>query len=280
MGFQLWALGSRDRAAGSRTSGIAVRVALASAVGLLACGGSSRPPSSPTDGGGSPAPASHVLVVSHTAGFRHSSIPDAEAAIAELGRQGGLFDVAYARNQEDVRRLLTPDGLRSVDAVFFVNTTGNLGIADMAAFLGWIAAGHAFLGVHSASDTYHDDPRYLEMLGNEFETHGDQAEVDVVVDDQSHPATGGLGARFRIRDEIYRFRSNNRAQVGMLLSLDRYPADGLPQAGEPGDLPIAWQKPYGSGRVFYTALGHREDVWQDARFRQHLRGALQWALRR
>jgi uncharacterized protein len=273
---QLFAALSARRRRTRAASALAAVVAL---VVLAACDGGSDPPSSPS-GPGSAAPAQHVLVVTHTAGFRHDSIPVGEATISELGSQSGLFDVAHARSAEDVRRLLTADGLRAFDAVAFVNTTGNLGIPDMAAFLAWIGAGHAFLGVHSASDTYHDDPRYLEMLGNEFDTHGDQAEVDVVVDDQAHPATAGLGPRLRIRDEIYRFRSNNRGQVGMLLSLDRFPADGLPRAGEPGDLPIAWQKTYGTGRVFYTALGHRQDVWQDARFRQHLRGALQWALRR
>jgi type 1 glutamine amidotransferase len=258
------------------------RAILASLVGILliaACGSASQPVA-PTPGGAGGAAASHLLVVTHTAGFRHSSIPDGEATIAELGRQTGAFDVAYARTDADVKRLLTTDGLRGFDAVAFVNTTGNLGIPDMAGFLTWIREGHGFVGVHSASDTYHDDPRYLEMLGNEFETHGEQAEVDIVVDDAAHPATAGLGARLRIRDEIYRFRQSNRGQVGMLLSLDRFPADGLARAGEPGDLPIAWQKPYGAGRVLYTALGHREDVWQDARFRQHLRGALRWALGR
>jgi uncharacterized protein len=246
---------------------------------LLGCSGSADEPSSPSSPGPI-VPAAHLLVVTHTAGFRHSSIAEGEATLAALGRQSGAFDVAYARTADDVRRLLTAEGLRAFDGVAFVNTTGNLGIPDMAAFLAWVGDGHAFLGVHSASDTYHDDPRYLDMLGNEFDTHGEQAEVDVVVDDAAHPATAGLGPRFRIRDEIYRFRLSNRGRVGMLLSLDRFPADGLPRAGEPGDLPIAWQKPYGSGRVFYTALGHREDVWQDARFRQHLQGALQWALRR
>jgi uncharacterized protein len=247
---------------------------------LIAACGSSSQPVAPSPGGSGGAPMAHLLVVTHTAGFRHSSIPDGEATVADLGRQSGAFDVAYARTEADVRRLLTSDGLRPFDAVAFVNTTGNLGIPDMAAFLAWIREGHGFVGVHSASDTYHDDPRYLDMLGNEFDTHGDQAEVDLVVDDSAHPATAGLGPRLRVRDEIYRFKSANRGQVGMLLSLDRYPADGLARAGEPGDLPIAWQKPYGSGRVLYTALGHREDVWQDARFRQHLRGALLWALRR
>ena len=46
----------------------------------------------------------------------------------------------------------------------------------------------------------------------------------------------------------------------------------------PADLLMAWRKEYGRGRVFYTSLGHREEVWQDARFRQHLLGGLRWAL--
>jgi type 1 glutamine amidotransferase len=63
----------------------------------------------------------------------------------------------------------------------------------------------------------------------------------------------------------------------MLFSLDRAPDDGLPGANAPADMPIAWTKTYGAGRVFYTALGHRDQVWQDARFQAHLLGALQWA---
>ena len=233
-------------------------------------------PSTPTPGGGPP--PLRMLVVTHTTGFRHGSIPVAEATLDGLGRTSGLFSVEYCRTAEDVRRLLTPEGLAPFRAVFFANTTGNLGIPNIEAFLEWIRNGRAFLGAHSASDTYHDEPRFLEMLGNEFAEHGDQAEVELVVDDPSHPATQGLGARLRIFDEIYRFRDNNRGRVGMLLSLDRFPQDGLARAGEPGDLPIAWQKPYGTGRVFYTALGHRDEVWQDARFRQHLAGAIRWAL--
>jgi type 1 glutamine amidotransferase len=245
---------------------------------IAGCGDSSPPatPSPPPSG----QPRARLLAVTHTEGFRHGSIPVAEATLAEIGRSSGTFDVDYCRTAADVRRMLTADGLAPYAAVFFANTTGDLGIPDMAAFLAWIGSGRAFLGAHSASDTYHSDPRFLEMLGNEFETHGDQTEVDIVVDDRSHPATSTLGARLRVFDEIYRFRFNNRGRVGMLLSLDRFPQDGLPSAGQPGDLPMAWQKSHGSGRVFYTALGHRDEVWQDARFRQHLSGAIQWAISR
>ena len=35
----------------------------------------------------------------------------------------------------------------------------------------------------------------------------------------------------------------------------------------------------GEGRVFYTALGHRDDIWSnDAVFRAHIKGGIRWAL--
>jgi type 1 glutamine amidotransferase len=42
------------------------------------------------------------------------------------------------------------------------------------------------------------------------------------------------------------------------------------------DYAIAWTNQYGQGRVFYTALGHREDVWNDPRFQQHVIGGLRY----
>jgi uncharacterized protein len=219
-----------------------------------------------------------VVVVTHTAGFRHDSIPIAEATIQQLGRDSGLFDVAFCRTAEDVQRMLTPASLSGVAAVVFANTTGNIGIPDVNAFLAWIGAGHGFVGVHSASDTYHDAPAFLDMLGNEFDTHGQQAEVEAVVEAPGHPAVSHLGTRYKVFDEIYRFKRNNRTNVTPVLTLDRYPADGLAQGGQPGDLSLAWAKSHGSGRVFYTALGHRIDLWRDTRFQQHVLGGIRSVL--
>jgi type 1 glutamine amidotransferase len=249
-------------------------------VSAVACGSDSPTAPDPVSGGGGGTPSARVLVVTHTTGFRHSSIPLAESVIEQLGRTAGLYQTSFCRTAADVTRMLTPSGLASTDAVVFANTTGNLGIPDLPAFLGWIAAGHGFAAMHSASDTYHDEPTYLAMLGNEFLTHGDQAEVDAVVENGSHPAVVHLGSRYRVFDEIYRFTRNNRNDVMMLLSLDRRPNDGLSDAGQPGDLPLAWARMHGSGRVFYTALGHREEVWQDMRYQQHVLGGIRWVLAR
>lgn len=218
-----------------------------------------------------------MLVVTHTAGFRHDSIPVAEATLQEIGAASGLYQVELCRTADDVRRLMTREALERYDAVFFANTTGDLGIPDLAAFLRWVADGHAFLGAHSATDTYHESAEYIAMIGGEFSTHGSIVAADVRVDDPSHPAVAHLAPRFTISDELYRF---TRFNPGMrrLLSLDRNPNDGVGDAGAPADLPMAWHGTHGAGRVFYTAFGHRREVWQDAGFRQHLREAIRWAL--
>lgn len=251
---------------------------------LVATLGCRSTPVAPTPATAAPAgattPAARVLVVTHTTGFRHSSIDVAEPILDGLGRRSGLFTTTFCRTADDVRRLLTPAGLGAFDAVVFANTTGNLGIPDLAAFLDWLRAGHGFAGFHSAADTYRDAPAYLEMLGNEFDTHGDQAEVEALVEDPRHVSVAHLAPRYRVFDEIYRFVRNNRAGVSPLLTLDRFPQDGLPGAGEPADLPLAWTRAHGNGRVFYTALGHRDELWQDQRYQEHVLGGIRWVLGR
>ncbi|HEY6214421.1 MAG TPA: ThuA domain-containing protein [Vicinamibacterales bacterium] len=222
-------------------------------------------------------PARRLLIVTHTTGFRHDSIPRAEAVLAALSQARNIAP-SFCRSADDVRRMLSADGLRGVDGVFFANTTGNLGIPDLGAFLSWIRSGHAFLGAHSASDTYHDERAYLEMIGAEFDTHGNQSQANLTIEDRGHPATASLASPFSIFDELYEFKSNPRPGVHVLLSLDHHPDDGHPAAGQPGDFVIAWTKTYGAGRIFYTALGHRSEVWDDPRFQAHLSGALAWAL--
>ena len=41
--------------------------------------------------------------------------------------------------------------------------------------------------------------------------------------------------------------------------------------------PMTWARMYGKGRVFYTSMGHREDVWESPAYQGLLLGALGWA---
>lgn len=253
-----------------RPSHAAIAFVLAASIGC-------RRSSTSAPSGQTQTPRMRLLIVTATTGFRHSSIAVAESVLPRLGNESGAFTARFCRTPADVKQMLTTGGLAAFDGVLFANTTGDLGIPDLQAFLAWIRAGHPFIATHSATDTYHEAPDYLEMIGAEFETHGNETTVDVRLDERTHPSTSVLPSPYRIFDEIYEFRSNPRGRATVLLSVDRHPDDGHPGAGQPGDFPLAWHRMYGNGRVFYTALGHRDDVWNSATFHQHLLGAIKWA---
>ncbi len=255
-----------------------------------------------------------VLVVTVTTAktFRHSSIPTAEKVLGELAERTGAFTVDYARVEnndpqfkgadgkkdndkidEAIRKVLaekmSPAALKNYDAVVFANTTGDLPLPDKQAFLDWIKSGKGFIGMHSAADTFHGFDGYLEMLGAEFQRHPpQQVEVDCLNHDKECPACRHLGADWKVFDEIYLFKKYDPAKVHELLTLDKHPEDKAP-----GHYPVSWCKEYGKGRVFYTSLGHREDVWDpntpasfqrknprevSEAYQQHILGGIKWAL--
>ena len=205
-------------------------------------------------------------MVTVTEGFRHDSIPAAEHFITELAPRLG-FEVTFARTEVDLPIALAPPALERVKLVMFVNTSGQLQLPSRESLLTWIAGGGSFIGVHSASDTWHDWPAYIEMLGGEFDRHPAQS-LQTIFDERA-------GSPHPLFEEYYIFKNFDRTRVTMLLSLRSSPEDG-----RPGFFPLEWTRPYGQGRVLYTALGHRIEVWQDPWFRQHVADAIAWGLRR
>ncbi len=143
----------------------------------------------------------------------------------------------------------------------------------------FIKSGKGFIGIHSATDTFYKWAEYGEMIGGYFDQHPWHQEVAVKVEDQKHPATKHLGASFRITDEIYQHKNFSRQNVHVLLSLDASSVDlTKPNVHRTDkDFALAWMRNFGKGRVFYTALGHRPEVWNDERFQKLLIGAVKWA---
>ena len=219
----------------------------------------------------------NLLVTTVTKGFRHPSIPTAEKILAELAQKNG-WDLDYARDDQELAEKTTASALKKYDGVIFANTTGDLPLADVDGFVNWVKSGKAFIGMHSASDTLHGPPggepsSYVEMLGGEFKSHGAQVEVECINQDPSHPATRHFGQSYTVKDEIYLLKNFSRAKVHGLLSLDKHPNEKTP-----GDYPIAWCKKFGQGKIFYTSLGHREDVWESEPYQKHITGGIKWAL--
>lgn len=253
-----------------------------------------------------------VLVVTTTTGFRHSCIPTMEKTISEMAQKSGDFTVEFAGLDTGTAEYKGADGkpdaakikaavskvladkmsaaaMKTYDAVIFANTTGDLPLPDAQAFVDWVKSGKGFVGIHAATDTFHGFRPYIEMIGGEFKSHGAQVSVDAINQDKAFGACRHLPATWPVFDEIYQFKSFERTNVHGLLTLDKHPNDK-----SPGDYPVAWCSNYGKGRVFYTSLGHREDVWdanyKDAKgerknspevalaYQRHVLGGIKWAL--
>jgi type 1 glutamine amidotransferase len=221
-------------------------------------------------------PPKRLLLVTVTKGFRHSSIATGKRILAELAGRDGRFVLDDVDDDQAMATKMTAAALLQYDGAIFLNTTGDLPLPDKPAFLLWIASGKGFVGIHAAIDTFRGkvplDP-FIQMLGAEYKGHGPQATVECLNQDPTHPACRQLGARWTIHDEIYLLNGFNPRNVHRLLGLDKEPNQKTP-----GDFPIAWCKDYGQGKVFFSSLGHRDEVWESAAYQKHLSGGIRWAL--
>lgn len=219
-----------------------------------------------------------VLYFTHSAGFKHDVLPHSEQVLQKIGAAAG-WDVTAT---QDVG-LLNAATLKDVRAVVFY-TTGELPVSDQQKqeFLAWLKGGGGLVGVHSATDTFYKWEEYGQIIGGYFDNHPWHEEVGVIVEDRTHPATKHLGERFVITDEIYQFRNWSRDNVDVLLKLDPDSVD-LTKKGvnrTDRDFGLAWTNTYGEGKIFYTALGHRPEVWDDPRFQTHLVEGIRSVMRR
>jgi uncharacterized protein len=257
-----------------------------------------------------------LLFLTHAALYKHPSLAPAEAAVTEYGKTGG-FDVTtregYKQDSANLNlSFLTPGYLAQFDGLMLM-TNGNLPLteAQKQSIVDYVRNGKALVGVHCASLTLYDYPEFGEVLGGYYRRSiiptaivGQKIGV-LKVEDPSHPATKMLGGSWAVAEEFYQFGTAvwdasrpteqisqvgrlhipmafSRDRVHVLLSLDTEKTDltGLgPEVVKGGDYPQAWSRTFGSGRSFYTSLGHREDIWStDEKFRAHVTGGIRWAL--
>ena len=122
-----------------------------------------------------------------------------------------------------------------------------------------------------------------EAAGADCLGHGSQQVARINVVSPRFPGAEKLGESFSMLEEwfsLMRFAKDlhvvlvqDCAGMDKKAAADRRCYDRPP-------FPCTWARMHGKGRVFYTSLGHREDVWSSQIFEQLLLGGLSWALGR
>lgn len=251
-----------------------------------------------------PEAARRVLVFSATAGYRHSSIPTGKLALEKLGPASGAYKAVVSDDPTNFE----PEALQGFDAVVLLSPTQDFFMpsskrrADFSKedwewlqarhnrlvdnLIDYVEAGGGLVGIHAATDSCYGHKGYGNAMGGYFAGHPWTANMDVtiVVEDGEHeiikPVFEGM-KDFRIKDEIYQFRPEpySRENLRVLLHLDPERSDTPRKAPArtDGDYAVCWVQSVGEGRVFYTSLGHREDVYTNPLMLKHYLAGIQFA---
>lgn len=141
-----------------------------------------------------------------------------------------------------------------------------------------IGSGVGLAGCHGGMcDSFRQNTEWQFITGGQWVSHpgGDGVEYMVNICAGSSSITEGL-EDFPVKSEHYYLHIDPAIEV---LATTRFPSVNYYHiSNKPIDMPVAWTKFWGNGRVFYTSLGHHDDVFDHFPTAQELmkRGML-WA---
>lgn len=136
-----------------------------------------------------------------------------------------------------------------------------------------ISAGVGLGGFHGGmGDAFRGNLWYQWLVGGQFLQHPEPRDYTVRLTSVDHPVTDGMPQRFDYHSEIYYMIVD---PANIVLAETDYHSNGRDFV-----VPVVWVKPWGKGKVFYSALGHQRQEFIDYPevTNMTLRG-LQWAAR-
>lgn len=221
-------------------------------------------------GGGAEGP--RVAIVTDSRGFVHDVVKpvDGDSTVVTV-----LRDVVEDRLSGALTHISDASKIDfdNLDVVVFY-TTGAIPL-DVDALQSFVEAGGGMVGLHCAADTLADNEKYVALIGATFNGHPWNADDRVGLRslDTGHAISKAVGGQRMLQEEMYQFREFDPAKVRTLIALDPVTTVKTPTEF----VPVTWVKSVGEGRVVYSSLGHRLEVWQSRWYQDHLRASIGFA---
>jgi type 1 glutamine amidotransferase len=159
---------------------------------------------------------------------------------------------------------LNPKTLAGFDCLAIYANTTRIASDQEKALLDFVAAGGGFVPLHCASYCFLNSPRYVELVGAQFKTHGTGVFKETIVAPDD-PIMKGLSP-IESWDESYVHTKHNTNRIVLAERRDDHGAE-----------PYTWVRRHGKGRVFYTAWGHDQRTWSNAVFQALVENGIRWA---
>jgi type 1 glutamine amidotransferase len=174
-------------------------------------------------------------------------------------------DPAHLAKLRDVKRA-------DYDVLLFYTSKYNFDELQERAVQKFVEDGGGVVGIHGASFSFENSQAWTRLLGARFTGHiPGTHKLNIVIADPKHPITAGVGP-FAVIDEEYKHRFADVERHVLARFRERPPA-----SDQSANMDILWTREVGKGRVFYSALGHGKEAWENPAWQKLIVQGILWA---
>jgi len=236
-----------------------------------------------------------MLVMDLNIGHRiHISIPAADEAVRQWAAKTHAYTPVFSN---DLNNLKYPN-IKKYDAIFLSCTVGQIFVDPeiRESLLRFVREGGGLIGYHGTAAASLDWPEFGEMTGGVLGNGIQPATTRTTVpyegqiatlrsEDPASPITKSFGGKefYWGPEEYYGLNEPpfTRDKFHVLLSIDPAQTDiekCRTCQNMANDVPVAWIRDYGKGRIFFTTLGHWPRLFTDPRTNAFMLAGIQFAL--
>jgi type 1 glutamine amidotransferase len=174
-------------------------------------------------------------------------------------------DAAHLAKLADIKR-------SDYDVLVFYTSGYKLNDAQERALEQFVEDGGGIVAIHGASLTFGNSKVWFRLIGAKFTGHiPGTHNLNIVITDPKHPITAGLG-NFSIVDEEYKHQFAD-VDRHLLAKFRERP----PTSDQNAKMDIVWTREVGKGRMFYSALGHGKEAWENPSWQKMIVQGILWA---
>ncbi|HEY5968496.1 MAG TPA: PVC-type heme-binding CxxCH protein [Chitinophagaceae bacterium] len=207
----------------------------------------------------SPSRRLEILFLGHKNNQSHNSEKLASIFSKEYFKGG--INISFTTNPDD----LNEGNLSNYDGLILYANHDTISKSQEKALLDFVRGGKGFIPLHCGSFCFRNSPEVVEMIGGQFKSHRYDSFPAVILKPK-HPVMQGITS-FTTLDETY-VHSKISKEIEVLT--ERVEGDHHE--------PYTWVRPYGQGRVFYTAYGHNDNTFNNQGFLDLVRNGILWAV--
>jgi uncharacterized protein len=191
--------------------------------------------------------------------------------VEQMLREDGMEVVV-----ENTTEAFTDPKLRDFSLIVPIVTMSTIEKEEIDNLSAAVQSGVGLAGFHGGmGDSFRNEVKFQFMVGGQWVAHpGNVFDYTIQVTKPDDPIMAGIHD-FAYRSEQYYMHTDPNNEVLAITRFGGQHADWI----EGHVMPVVWKRKHGTGRVFYSSLGHQAAEFAVPEMATILRRGMQWAAR-